>query len=159
MHRHGKKAKTTRKVLPVWTFSQVKEALPYLASVVTSVREHRIEALAHDRQARRLADRPGRPDRDAIIAHENTARAARAAGDRFREAVEELQGLGIYPLDPVRGEALIPFVHADQLAWFVYDLFDPDHLSFWRYHNDALDKRRPIAEVEEEGSADPPLVA
>jgi hypothetical protein len=57
--------------------------------------------------------------------------------------------LDIYSLDPLKGIALIPTVHDQRLAWFVYDLFDAEDIRFWRYHDDALEARRPIADLAE----------
>ena len=69
------------------------------------------------------------------------------ARDRYREAEEELHRLDVYCLDPIRGEGVIPFAHAEQLAWFLFDLFDSPPIRFWRYHSDPLDVRRPIEEA------------
>jgi hypothetical protein len=157
MNRNHKKAKQNEQTMRVWTYVQAKQALPFLASVVGSVRDHRIEALRHDLHARRLAKQPGRPDRKALIAHEEALRGARQANDRFQQALDELHDLGIYCLDPIRGEALVPFVREQQLAWFIYELFDQEPFRFWRYHTDALETRRPIAEALE-GPVEPPLV-
>ena len=45
----------------------------------------------------------------------------------------------------VGGLALIPFAVEKRLAWYVFDLFDEeDPLRFWRYHQDPLEKRRPM---------------
>jgi len=133
----------------VWAYEEARQALPYIASIVRSLREHRLDALAHDRQARRLAARPGRPDRAAILAEEQAKQEAVRAAERFEEALDELNAQDIYCLDPIRGQALVPFAHGEQLAWYVYDLFDGDELRFWRFHSDPLDTRRPVAELAE----------
>jgi hypothetical protein len=113
-----------------------------------SLREHRLEAQQQDRIARRLANQPGHADRMAIIAQTAAEQAAREANDRFHEALDELHTLDIYCLDPVASLALIPFAIENHLAWFVFDLFDPDDpMRFWRYHKDPLETRRPMAEV------------
>jgi hypothetical protein len=147
MNRNHKKAKQDKDSIQVWTYVQAKQVLPFLASVMRSVREHRLEALRHGLRARRLARRPGRPNRTTLIAQEENLRGARQAHDRYHEALEELQELGIYCVDPLQGAALVPFLHEQQLAWFVYDLFDSEPFRFWRYHTDALETRRLIAEV------------
>jgi Uncharacterized conserved protein (DUF2203) len=133
----------------VWTYDEAKTALPYIASIVCSLREHRIDALARDQEARRLAAKPGRPDRAAIMAQEDAVQEARRASDRFEEALEELNAQDVNCLDPIRGQALVPFAHGDELAWYVYDLFEGDELRFWRLHSDPLDTRRPVAELTE----------
>ena len=70
------------------------------------------------------------------------------ADERFHDALDELHTLDVYCLDPVAGLALIPFAVEKRLAWYVFDLFDEeDPLRFWRYHQDPLEKRWPIAEA------------
>src|SRR5205085_5516795 len=95
----------------------------------------------------RLAALTGRPDRDRLIAHAVAVQGGRQAGEKLQGALEELQALDIYCVDPVQGEALIPFRHSKQLAWFVYNQFDRDPLRFWRYHDDPLETRRPLVEA------------
>jgi hypothetical protein len=113
-----------------------------------SLREHSLEAQQLRLRARRLTERPGRPDRAGILAHTAVADAAREAEERFHEALDELHTLDIYCLNPGAGLALIPFAREERLAWFVFDLFDPsDPIRFWRYHQDSLETRRPIAEA------------
>jgi hypothetical protein len=143
----NKGAKKRRQTIPVWTYEQARKAVPYLTSVMQTVREYRIEAKRHYRKARQLAHAPGRPDRAALMAHQDSLHEGRRANDRFHEALNELHAMGVYCLDPVRGESLVPFAHGQQLAWFVFDMFDPDPLRFWRFHSDPLDKRRPIGEL------------
>jgi hypothetical protein len=148
MKRNQKGAKRRRRQVRVWTLEQARAALPYLSSVMRSLREHRLEAVTQHRTAERLAGRPGRPDRDSLIAHAEAAKAAGGADERFRDTLAELEALDIFLLDPIAGQALIPFVHDENLAWYVYDAFDPEPLRFWRYHSDPLDARRPMAEIQ-----------
>jgi nitroreductase len=148
MKRDQKGAKRRRRQIRVWTLEQARAALPYLSSVMRSLREHRLEAVTQHRSAERLANRPGRPDRDALIAQTEATQAAEQADERFHEALAELRALDIHLLDPIAGQALIPFAHDENLAWYVYDAFDPQPLRFWRYHSDSLETRRPIAEIE-----------
>jgi hypothetical protein len=148
MKRDQKGAKRRRRQIRVWTLEQARAALPYLSSVLRSLREHRLEVVAQHRNVERLAHRPGRPDRDSLITQTESTKAAEEADERFREALAELQALDIYLIDPIAGQALIPFAHDENLAWYVYDAFDPQPLRFWRYHSDPLDTRRPIAEIE-----------
>jgi hypothetical protein len=150
MKRNQKGTKRRRRQIRVWSIEQARAALPYLSSVVRSLREHRLEAVTQHRTAEQLAQRPGRPDRDSLIAHAESVKAAEQADERFREALAELEALDIYLIDPVAGQALIPFAHDENLAWYVYDAFDPEPLRFWRYHSDPLDTRRPLAELERE---------
>lgn len=149
MNRNRKGTKRKETSLRVWTYDEACHVLPYVTSLMGSVREHWIDALTHDQRARQLAKLPGRPDRKRILAEKDEAEEARDARERFDEAIEELHGLDVFCIDPLRGEGVIPFVHKEQLAWFIYDLFVPETLLYWRYHNDPLDARRPVAEVLE----------
>lgn len=155
MSRKNRRAKRRIQFIPVWTFNQVQHALPYIASIMRSLREHRLAALSHDRTARRLADLPGRPDRSTLIAHEEAVREAREADERFHDALEELHTLDIYCLDPARGEALIPFAHEQQLAWFIFDLFEPSYIHSWRFHTDPLETRHPLTDAQKESTPAP----
>jgi hypothetical protein len=113
-----------------------------------SLREYRLEAQQHRLITHRLTNQPGRPDRAAILAQSAAVQAAEQAEEHFHEALDELHTLDVYCLDPVAGLALIPFAKENRLAWFVFDLFDEsDPIRFWRYHQDPLETRRPIAEA------------
>lgn len=147
MKRNRKRSRTPKGTIHAYTYAQAMRVLPYLTSIMRSLRYWRLEALVHSRRAQQLANRPGRADRSALLEMEEANRAARAAEARFDEALEDLHTLDIYCLDPVRGEALVPFVHANQLAWLVFDLFDALPFRSWRYHTDSLDTRRPLAEA------------
>ncbi len=159
MSRKQKGSKASRQPIQVWSFAQATAALPYIASVMKSLREHRLEAQQHRLTAARLAARPGRPDRAALIAQQEAADEAHRADERFQQALDELQVLDVYCLDPVAGQALIPFVHEDQLAWYVCDLFDSTPLQFWRYHSDSLETRRPLTEIPDAPAAEGTWVA
>ena len=143
MKRNSKGAKR-RRTIQVWTLAQAKSAAPYLTSVVRSLREHTLEALAGRRRLRAIDERPGRPDRAALIARQDADDAARRAEDEASRDADELLALDIQPLDPVHGQALVPFVHEEQLAWYVFDLFDPQPFRFWRFQSDPDDTRRPL---------------
>jgi len=69
------------------------------------------------------------------------------AEERLEQTCDELDAINIYVLDPLHGLALLPFVHDDQLAWYIFDLFDPKTLRFWRYQEDPQETRRPIASL------------
>jgi hypothetical protein len=153
MKRNRNGSTRRRKTVRVWSQQEARTALPYIRSVVSSLREHYVEARRQRRTARLLAGRPGRPDRATLIAQDDALREAERAERRFHEAEEELAAIDVYPLDPVRGQALIPFVYDDQLAWYVFDLFEPEPLRSWRFHSDPLDSRRPVAEMAQ-GSQD-----
>jgi hypothetical protein len=79
-----------------------------------------------------------------MIALQEARRELDEIKTRFEETENELNRLDVYSLDPVQGLALIPFVREEQLAWFIFDLFDPEPLRFWRFQDDPLDARRLI---------------
>jgi hypothetical protein len=145
-HRNGSKKRS--ETIQVWTYEQARRVLPYVASIMRSLREYCLEAQQQQLTAQRMAERPGRPDRTAILAHTAVVEAGQEAEKHFHEALDELHELDIYCLDPTAGLALIPFAMEDRLAWYVFDLFDrSDPIRFWRYHQDSLETRRPIAEA------------
>jgi hypothetical protein len=141
--------KTRKRPDPVrfWTYDQAQAVIPYLSSVLRSIRDLTLNLTASERRYRTLDARPGRPDRSRLIAMQE----ARAEADRIRgtleDTMEELDALDAACIDPVHGIALLPFLHDEQLAWYVFDLFDREPLRFWRYQTDPLESRRPIREV------------
>lgn len=134
-------------IVPLWTRAKIEKAAPYFASMLRTLRQAALEAKEAGLTAERLSHQPGRPDRAARIAHANALRDAGQAGDALRENMEELQALGVHCPDAMRGEALIPFDHEQQLAWFVYDLFAEEPLRQWRFHTDPPEMRRSIEEI------------
>src|SRR5262245_8894178 len=134
MKRRPKKSSRPLKVIRLWTLPQAQKALPYLRSVVGSLRDHWLHVQGVNRELNRQAKLPGRPDRSALIAHENSREEKEDAETQFTDALQELMNLDVYLLDPVRGLALIPFAQNDRLAWYVFDQFDPSGLTSWRFH-------------------------
>ena len=149
MNRNQKGGKRHTSSVQVWTHRRARAALPYISSVLRSLREHALEGQRQRRTAQRLDAAPGRPDRAALIAHQEALREAQQADARLQETLKELHSLDVECLDPIRGQALIPFEHDKQLAWFLFDLFDSEPLRFWRYQDDPSDTRRPLAEIGE----------
>jgi hypothetical protein len=147
MPSNRKETKRRKRTIRVWTHDEATAAVPYIAAVVGSLREHWLEAAAKHQLAARLDARPGRPDRALLVAKAEALRDAQESENRYLDARDELTALDIYCIEPARGEALVAFVYQNQLAWFVFDLFDPEHYRSWRYHTDPLDTRRPVADV------------
>lgn len=136
-----------QKSVQIWTYPQALAAVPYIASVMRSLRETWLEARSQERRLKVLSDRPGRPDRAALLARAEAATAAAKAESAHEDAAQELRDLGILCLDPLRGEALLPCVHQHILAWIVFDLFAQPELRSWRYHTDPADTERPVQEL------------
>jgi len=145
--RNRKESKRRRETIQVWTYDQARQAVPYVTSIMQSLREHQLDTQRQQQVATRLAQQPGRPSRADLIAHADAIQEGQRAENRFHDALEELHGLDVYCLDPLQGLALIPFAKGDQLAWFVFDLYADDKLGAWRFHRDPLETRRPIAEA------------
>ena len=144
---NGNSYKKRSKAILLWTLPQARAAASYLAAVLGSIRETWLEAARKEIYAQRLAANPGRSDRKRIIDEHQAFAEARSAQERYLEAREELEGLGIASLNPNQGMAWIPFSYDNQLAWFVFDLFDSDPIRFWRYQTDPLETRREVSEI------------
>ena len=149
MSNKHKKSRRKVEIIRVWTYPQAKSALPYISSVMRSLREHWLEARQQETRARHLERRPGRPDRAKLLAQEETRAEGQRAKERFNEAYQELQNIEVYCVDPNQGVAVIPIVREEKLAWLIYDLFEADGFHHWRFHEDPQEKRRPIAEIQE----------
>jgi hypothetical protein len=147
--KRNKGAKKTRDTLQVWSLNQARAAIPYLSSVLRSMREHVLVALAANHRAKRIATKPGRTTRLDMVAIHEAEHEARQAEARFQEAAGELEEIDVFTLDPVRGQALIPFVQDEQLAWYIFDLFDNKPFRFWRFQSDPEDTRRPITPTQQ----------
>ena len=141
--KRSKKEKQPQPI-QVWTLAQARAAHSYILTLVRSLREHSLDVIARRREVARLADRPGRPDRQTLIALQEAQGEVLRAENRVHEDATELAGLDVYSFDPIRGQALIPFVHDDQLAWYIFDMFDSDPFRFWRFQSDPDETRRPV---------------
>jgi hypothetical protein len=149
MDRKHKKRKPKKQVIRVWTYAQAKRALPYVTTIMRSLREHWLDAQRHEVQKQKLDKRPGRPDRATLLAQEEASREAQEAKNRFNDAYRELEQIEVYCIDPNQGVAVLPFVQDDKLAWLIYDLHANEEYHHWRFHDDPLEQRRPIAEALE----------
>jgi hypothetical protein len=141
------KTKKREKTIRVWTLNQATAAVPYISSVVRSLREHWQEAAIKRQLVARLDKQPGRPNREQLIARQEAEKDASDAECRFNDAQAELAALDIFCLEPNRGQALVPFAYENELAWFVFDLFDSQAFRYWRFHTDPLDTRRTLNEM------------
>lgn len=141
--RRSQQAKDMR-TLRLWSYDEANRAVPYLRSVIASLREHWLDLQNQRRGSELLSARPGRPDRARLLAGQTLHARQERAEAYFTDAVAELTDIDVFLLDPLRGTALIPFRKADDLAWFVYDQFEDRGLRGWRYHSDPLEECRPL---------------
>jgi hypothetical protein len=148
MKRQNKKSEKSGRRIRLWTFAQAQAAVPLLRSIVQTLRDAWLESITHDHRAERLADKPGRPDRDTMTALLDERQATTQAQAQFTAALDELEDLDVFCADPLNGLAVIPFRQNDQLAWFIFDLFDDAGVSAWRYDTDPLEARHPLSEAE-----------
>ena len=133
------------KVLHLWSWSEAMKAVPYLHSIVGSLREHWLDVLNAQRKLD-LADRLKKPaKRQQILEREMLEDDLERGQEKFNDALHELNGIDVFLLEPVRGLALIPFRKEDDLAWYVFDHFAPPGVVGWRYHNDAIEECKPLS--------------
>ncbi len=143
MKRH-RSAKPGKPQIKLWTHAEVVKALPYVCSILRSLRENALQTNAVQRRLERLDEKPGRLSRTELIAQAELRRDARERYDGYLNDLDELQELGVGCVDPLQGEAIFPFLYDDQVAWFTYDLFEGPQLRWWRYDSDSPTTRRPI---------------
>jgi len=138
--------KRTQRVraLRLWERSDVVKAVPYLRSVTGSLREHWLEVLNTNRQVKLSARIKSPSKRQQILEHEARQDERRRAQGKFDDALEELNGVDVYLLDPVKGLALVPFRREDELAWYIFDHFATDGLIGWRNHSDPIEECRSL---------------
>jgi hypothetical protein len=142
------KARRSPHTIRLWSFEDAQAAVPYLASVIRSLREYYLQLLSQRRKLLALAGRPGRPDRKTLIAEQETRRDLHQDEQEYQSALSELEALDIQPLEAGQGTALVPFVHDDQLAWYIFDLFDSQPIRSWRYQSDPDETRRKLTTAQ-----------
>lgn len=147
MKRRRRSRSKRMRVLRLWQRSELAKAIPYLRSVTGSLREHYLELLRLRRKDERDRDAHAPRDREQLIAAEKRSDELERAQAKFDDALEELNGLDVYLLNPVQGLALVPFRKEDDLAWFIFDHFAKPGIVGWRYHVDPIDERRPLSQL------------
>ena len=147
--KNRKKRSKSMRVLNLWTRSDASKAVPYLRSVTGSLREHYLDVLRTQRTIDRAEHDETPNRRDRIIAKEKQNDERQRAQTKFDEALDELNHVDVFLLDPVKGTALIPFRKEDDLAWFVFDHFAPSGLIGWRHHTDPMEECRSLEGLEE----------
>ncbi len=149
MKRQPKRTRRRASQQQLWTYARAQAACPYIRSIVASLREHFLAMQSASRRLAQLEGKPGRPSRQDLIARHDIRHELHRAEEQLEDASAELDSLNIFVLHPTQGQVLLPFVHNDQLAWYVFDLFDATPLRFWRFQDDSLETRRPIASLQQ----------
>ena len=137
-----------RHSLRLWNFDQAQAVVPYVSSIVRSLRERSIQMKSLRNDVTQIENKPGRPDRKAIIALESARKDLSRAELAYGEALEELEALDLQLLDATQGQALVPFAHEDQLAWYIFDLFDSEPIRSWRFQSDPDETRRKLTAAQ-----------
>jgi hypothetical protein len=134
--------------LRMWTYANALKVVPYLRSLMQSLREGWLDLRQAQETVQRIKARPGRPNRDTLIRLDESQRDVERAEAGLEEIVTEMLAQSAYCVDPGAGLAVIPFLRGQELAWYVFDLFDPQGLVAWRLYSDPLEMRRPLAELD-----------
>lgn len=143
MKRKRERTKEMR-VMHLWSWDEVAKAIPYLRSVIGSLREHWVDVLNGQRRIEKADAKHGRAKTQEILAKQGLQDDHERAQSKFEDALQELNQLDVFLLDPIRGLALIPFRKGDDLAWYVFDHFATRGVIGWRLHNDPIDECRPL---------------
>ena len=146
MKNRKKRSKKVR-ILHLWNFSEVIKAVPYLRSIIGSLRESWLDVLNTQRQLERVTKEKKPSCTQKIIEVEARRDENERAQSTFNEALRELNDIDVFLLEPVKGLALVPFRKEDDLAWYVFDHFAPRGLIGWRYHSDPIEACRPLTMV------------
>ncbi len=132
------------RVMRLWTWSEVAKAVPYLRSVVGSLREHWLDILTIQRRIDKAEAAKGPVKRPQMMAMQSHQDERSRAQTKFDDALEELNKVEVYLYDPIRGLAMIPCRKGDDLAWYVFDHFAAPGVIGWRYQKDPIDECRPL---------------
>jgi hypothetical protein len=136
-------------VMRLWLWSEVVGAIPYLRSIIGSVRDHWLALAFARRELDRIERLPGRATRSRMIDVQRLQHDREQAQAKFEDAMQELADLDVGLLDPVRGLAHIAFRKQDDLAWYVFDVFAKQGIIGWRYHSDPIELCRPLEPEKE----------
>ena len=134
-----------------------RKANPYFRSLSQSLRDIWLELRQNEQARRHLEARPGKPNRNALIAVQELDRNLSRLETRLEEVTGEMTDISVFCIDPREGLAAVPFLRGQELAWFIFDLFDEQGISTWRLASDAIEHRRPIAELDTDQPAIPSI--
>lgn len=159
MKPRRERSKKRMRVMSLWSGNDVLKAVPYLHSIVGSLREHWLDVLNVQQKIDKAAVQKGLPNRQQLIEEKTRQEDHSYARAKFEDALEELNKIDVFLLDPVRGLAMIPFRKEDDLAWYVFDHFASRGVIGWRLHNDPIEKCRPLELVAEAAHVENPATA
>ena len=149
--KRSKRARTIR----LWKKTEAFKAVPYLRSIIGSLREHWLEVLTAERQID-LATQLKKPvKRQQLLEQEKQGDELHRAREKFNDALDELNRLDVFLLEPVRGLALMPFRKQDDLAWYIVDQFAPSGLIGWRKNDDPIEECRPLELLDDAAVGQP----
>jgi len=141
-------------IMHLWTRNDAEKAVPYLRSITASLREYWLEVLNAKRQLFLTTQKKSATQRQALLDQEKQEDDLNRAQNKFNDALEELTRIDVFLLEPVRGFVLIPFRKADDLAWYVFDLFAKSGLVGWRFHNDSMEEIRSLSLLDDAAVSD-----
>lgn len=127
----------------LWTYTEALAVVPYLSSILRSLREAEVEIRIWQERLFQLKERPGRPDRQLLLDLQLAENELQRAQEASEDAEQDMTRLGIFPLNAIQGTALVPFEQESELAWYIFDLFETPPLAFWRFQHDSDETRRP----------------
>jgi len=153
MKRRKKRSKHMQ-IMHLWDRSDAVKAVPYLRSIIASLREHWLEVLKTKRLLERATQRKPAAKRHQLLEQETQEDDLHRAQTRFNDALEELNRIDVFLLEPVRGLALVPFRKVDDLAWYVFDLFAEEGVVGWRYHSDPIEECRSLSLLDDAAASD-----
>src|SRR2546423_3117000 len=99
MKRRRERSRRMR-TLRLWDWSEVVKAVPYLRSVIGSLREHWLEVLNAERHLSRLAQHKAPVGRRHLIEEQAGREERHRAQTKFEDALAELNRIDVFLLDP-----------------------------------------------------------
>src|SRR5882672_1924618 len=99
MRKQRKQKNASEITLRLWTYPEAQKVVPYLRTVVRSLRDNWLEIAQARRQMRRLDAKPGRPDRHSLILKEEATHDVARAEAKLEETLGEMSALSAYCLD------------------------------------------------------------
>lgn len=133
-----------KQFVQVWSYGQTIKALPYLLEVLRSLRENYLEMRFANHRLMKIDKSAKKPDRSVFIAKQDAQMECDVTSSKVAQDVAELESMGMVVVSPENAIIGIPFIEEDQLAWFIFSLFEKDYLVGWRFTSDPQDTRRTI---------------